>query len=144
MLSLWSYPLISCVQVSVNILRFYCRRIAAYFPIGSPSPIPAFDQCLDDIEPSDDVFSSSRRYSEDGVWTSSEDEGSDTEQDEDEARLIFEEHRKAHYNEFRTVKELIRSGSLTDIGAIQDNNDQTNTEETHNLPGAIDIHEGKK
>ncbi|WOK97417.1 protein phosphatase inhibitor 2-like [Canna indica] len=89
---------------------------------GSLSQRNAFDECLDAEEAIltdlDGNAPSSRRFSDNGDWATSEDEAKFMDQDEDsgveKSRLSFKEHRKAHYNEFLKVKELMRTGSLVD------------------------------
>ncbi|KAL3650485.1 hypothetical protein CASFOL_006888 [Castilleja foliolosa] len=67
-----------------------------------------------------DVGSSSKTGVHHSGWTSSEDDIDATDQNEEgntegsetERRKIFREQRKAHYDEFRKVKQLRRQGSL--------------------------------
>ncbi|KAG6579685.1 Geraniol 8-hydroxylase, partial [Cucurbita argyrosperma subsp. sororia] len=81
-----------------------------------------------------DVASSSGKSSQrSSGWTSSEDEADAMDQDdEDKANLSFKEHRRAHYDEFRKIRELRRNGSI-----LVDEED-----EEDDVVGNIDI--GKK
>ncbi|XP_020880617.1 uncharacterized protein LOC9301975 isoform X2 [Arabidopsis lyrata subsp. lyrata] len=96
---------------------------------GSLSPRGrSFDECVDDMQRAEELrivlndaaASSSRNSSQGsggGGWSSSDEEEADPmEQDEEGSgsgkNERFNAHRKAHYDEFRKVKELRSSGSF--------------------------------
>jgi len=105
---------------------------------GSVSPTHPFDKCLDEtvnaeaiLTALNGVASSSKNDSKDGGWASSDDDDADAMEDDDDSEgdktsVSFKEHRRVHYDEFRKVKELMRSGSLVEEAA---NNIQNKTAE---------------
>jgi len=104
---------------------------------GSVSPTHPFDKCLDEtvnaeaiLTALNGVASSSKNDSKDDDWATSDDDAVAMEHDDDsegdKGSVSFKEHRRVHYDEFRKVKELMRSGSLGEEGA---NNIQNKTAE---------------
>jgi len=92
---------------------------------GSLSPTRPFDKCLDEtvnaeaiLTALNGVASSSKNDSKDDDWASSDDDADAMEQDDDpdadKSSVSFKEHRRVHYDEYRKVKELMRTGSLVE------------------------------
>ncbi|XP_019229981.1 PREDICTED: uncharacterized protein LOC109210951 isoform X2 [Nicotiana attenuata] len=101
----------------------------------------------------DDMASSSGNKSRQSGWTSSEDEADIMDQDDEdsgsERSKSFREHRRAHYDEYRKIKELHRTGSSLEeasddeIGNLEERDGRCNT--SPSLMAAvkgIDIAEG--
>ncbi|WVZ65972.1 hypothetical protein U9M48_015252 [Paspalum notatum var. saurae] len=106
---------------------------------GSVSPTRPFDKCLDETAQAEAILtalngvaSSSNINSKDDGWASSDDDTDAIEPDDDPeadtTRLSFKEHRRAHYDEYHKVKELLRTGSLAEEEADEDNRAARNTE----------------
>ncbi|TXG70874.1 hypothetical protein EZV62_005809 [Acer yangbiense] len=102
--------------------------------LDSPSPRRgSFDDCVDrNVDAMDaeelrtalnDVASSSRKTT---GWTSSDDEADNMDQEDEGSELnrsrSFREHRRAHYDEFRKVRELQRKGSVLEEEEEDDGN----------------------
>lgn len=116
---------------------------------GSPSP-------WDSIEESgalDDMASSSENKSRLSGWTSSDNEADIMDQDDEdsdsERSRSFREHRRAHYDEYRKIKELRRTGSSLEAASDNEIEDLEKTDGTCNTSGSltsavegIDIAEG--
>ncbi|XP_019149722.1 PREDICTED: protein phosphatase inhibitor 2-like isoform X2 [Ipomoea nil] len=101
-----------------------------------------------------DVVSSSKNTSRGTGWTSSEDEADAMDEDgedfDSESSKSFRLHRRAHYDEYLRVRELLRGGPLMDNesdeenGGVQKNNGRRDSS-LSSTPAAKDmeIEEGR-
>lgn len=94
-----------------------------------------FNDCIGDVEHAEairsalsDVASSSTKNHQKSGWTSSDDEADamdhDNEADYESDKsnnVTFKEHRRAHYDEFRKVKELRHKSSFLEDETDEDN-----------------------
>ncbi|KQK06893.1 protein phosphatase inhibitor 2 isoform X3 [Brachypodium distachyon] len=107
---------------------------------GSLSPTRPFDKCLDEtvnaeaiLTALNGVASSSKSDAKDDGWASSDDdadamEHEDGDSEVDKGAVSFKEHRRVHYDEFRKVKELMRTGSLTEEEPRSDDRGANNSQ----------------
>lgn len=95
---------------------------------GNAAHAEAIQNALNDI-----ASSSSKHLVQTGDWNSSDDEANSMEEDDDDIDMdkdgvTFNEHRRAHYNEFRQVKELKQKGSF--LSDEDNDDDMSNKHET--------------
>nr|XP_009609844.1 protein phosphatase inhibitor 2-like isoform X2 [Nicotiana tomentosiformis] len=115
------------------------------------SPWDSFEEANGDAIHSEVV--SSGNNSRQSVWTSSEDEADIMDQDDEdsgsERSKSFREHRRAHYDEYRKIKELRRTcssleeASDDEIGVLEERDGRCNTSSSLTVAvKGIDIAEG--
>ncbi|KAK4339226.1 hypothetical protein RND71_040688 [Anisodus tanguticus] len=111
----------------------------------------SFEEANGDAVHSDDVASSSENKSRRSGWKSSDDEADIMDQDDEdsgsERSKNFREHRRAHYDEYRKIKELRRNGSSLEGASDDDIEDLEKREGRFNTSSSLtsavnDIAEG--